>query len=839
VARAVRQHLQRTCLATGALVALFAAIVWSRREAPYVPGEIAQGTTDALARELPSDRPALRFTDASEAAGIDFLHFPATRANVLPEDMGSGIALGDVDQDGWTDIFLVNEAAPLGKPAPPGRAGRCALYRSRGDGTFEDWTDLAGAGLARLGMGAAFLDADSDGDLDLLVTSYGGLDLLRNDGTGHFTDATAEAGLAGLEGFWTGIATADYDRDGWCDAYVCGYVRYVERAGAGAELASQYGLDIPAQINPSAFEPERNLLLHNAGGGRFEELGARAGVENREGRSLGAFFADLTGNGWPDLYVLNDVSDNALFVNLGDGSFEDATSAAMVGDYRGAMGAAVGDFDGDLDLDFFITHWVAQENALYVNLSRPPSGDGAAALLFMDMADRFGLGHVALDRVGWAAGFVDFDQDGRLDLFAINGSTIPLQADRTRLAPMRSQLFWNGGGGRGFFELGAVAGDFWGEAHVGRGGASFDYDLDGDEDLVVVLHGERARLLRNDGGNANRSILVRLRQREGNRFALGARVRVDGGGRIWLAELGTQGSYLSQHAVGEQAFGLGRLEQVERLAVTWPDGATEESGPLPADSLVTWVRGEPPRVEPLPGKREEAQRGRLDVEGRRRFHRLVDRAGRERIAGELESAVASYREALELWPGHEDALYYLGNCLLELGRRDEALPIFERLVAVAPESSRGWMQIGQICLARGERRDLEEAERAFERCHAINAEESLPVVRMGLVALLRGDLDEADELLADACMLNARSVEALWLRGSIAWRRGEREAARSLLEQARAAAQGLAVTARDTAFDEGDTRAGKAMTTSGGLAALARWRTLLERELDPELEYGP
>jgi hypothetical protein len=194
------------------------------------------------------------------------------------------------------------------------------------------------------------------------------------------------------------------------------------------------------------------------GGIRFEEVAATAGVTNPTGRGLGVTFADLDADGWPDLYVANDVSDNALFINQKNGTFRECGAEALIADYRGAMGLAIGDFDDDLDLDIYITHWIAQENALYVNITNemvapPKPGEAPSpaekpSLAFMDRADEFGLGQTTLDVVGWATGFCDLDNDGRRDLFSVNGHTIPLANDPVQLQPQKSQLFWNAGGER-------------------------------------------------------------------------------------------------------------------------------------------------------------------------------------------------------------------------------------------------------------------------------------------------------------------------------------------------------------------------------------------------------
>ncbi|MBL8842677.1 MAG: VCBS repeat-containing protein [Planctomycetes bacterium] len=834
----------------GGLVTAGAAagwMFWRSRVDVYQPGEHTEGLVDTLARDLPDDLTPLQFVDVTAAAGLNHVHFAATRTTQLPEDMGSGVAVGDVDGDGRPDLFFANESGPMRDLAAgfPASNATSRLYRNLGDGRFEDVTERAGVGLRALAMAGHLVDIDGDRDLDLLVSTYGRCRLFRNDGALRFADVSESSGVAAFEGFWTGIAVGDYDRDDDVDLYVCGYVQYDPARLGAPGPATQYGADIPAALNPSTFRPERNLLLRNRGDGTFEEQAAAAGVANSTGRSLAATFADLTGDGWPDLYVANDVSDNAFFVNRRDGTFEDKAAEALVADYRGAMGLAVGDFDGDLDPDLFITHWIAQENALYVNRAEElPAADAAEFPSFQDQADRFGLGQIALDKVGWGTGFADFDNDGRRDLFVVNGSTIPVRGKPEQLVRERSHLFWNAGERRGYFEFGAVASEFLRREHVGRGGALLDLEMDGDADLIVVRHGEAPALLRNDGGDAGGSLLLRLRQSAGNTLALGADVRIHAGGRVQVGEQGTDGSYLSQHAAGELAFGVGVATTIDRIEVAWPDGTREQAGPFPARSLVTWVKGSAPRSESLEKgacRASTVVARKPDAAAQKRFFALLDRAGELRIAGEMMGAAQRYREALALQPGHEDSLYYLGNCLLEIGHEREAIAQFEALLRANPESSRACMQIGRVRLPGGDstQDDLAAAEEAFERAHAINGEESGPVVALGVVALLREDLAAADRAFADAAMLNLKSVEARYLRSYVAWLAGRREPAAALLAEAHAIAIGTPpVTAK--VVGEGDTRSGKALTAvplDKATTPLERWKSLAQRAPDVDAEF--
>ncbi len=838
---------RKTLLAGG--TALLIAGVWavhslSERTEQYSAGEETEGIVDVLARDVPADHPRVRFEDVADEAGLRFRHFPATRTNRLPEDMGSGVALGDVNGDGWCDVFLANIANALGEQPDTSGAGRSRLFLGRAGGRFEDVTETCGIDLSVLAGGAAFVDVDSDADLDLFVASYGRCYLFENDGEGHFEDISQRAGLLDLEGFWTAVSVGDYDLDGAMDLYVCGYVVYDEAAVSSGSSASQYERVIPALINPSTFEPERNLLLRGLGGGRFEEVAAELGVANETGRSLGALFCDIDGDGLPDLYVANDVSDNALFLGRAGGGFEDATTEALVGDYRGAMGLAAADFDRDLDLDLFVTHWVGQENALYSQKPRVEREGGASRVpVFFDSADRYGLGAKALDKVGWATSFFDYDNDGWLDLFVINGNTIPLSNAPEELEPMRSQLFWHEADGRSFFhEVGAVSGDFFREPHVGRGGALFDYDLDGDEDLVVVVHGGRARLLRNDGGNTRPALRVRLRQPKGNRFAIGAKLYVKTPERECFAVVGSQGSYLSQHAVGELGFGLGDAGLVTELAVVWPDGTRETAGPFLAGTIVDWERGSPARASTFPGRAQLDRDAPREVELQKRFYALREEALQARLAGRAQQAVDSYVAALALWPGHTDCLYYLGNSLHGLGQDAAALMVFERLVSFEPQSSQGWMQIGFLRLPGGEATcdDLAAARVAFERCHELNSEESRPVLMLGVVSMLAGELEAASQQLADAARLNPRSVQARWFGGRVAWLLGEKGRAQELLTEAHALAAHDG--SGDSASSEGDTAAGRAMTAEGApqlAPLLERWRSLSERAPEAAEEYDP
>jgi hypothetical protein len=571
-------------LTSGVAVAFAIAAGWvvrlALRPAPeYTPGGEVAGLTATLARDIPEDHPRITFVDVTEAAGITFQHFPAVRTSQLTEDMGSGAAWGDFDGDGWPDLAIANLPAPF-SPDGPRPPGALVLYRNGGEGSFTDVTAASGIAADGWGMGVEWADVDNDGWLDLLLTTYGALALYRNRGDGTFEDVTAAAGLDGFDAFWAGLGFADYDRDGDLDLYVTGYVEYTtDLVGATSQ---HYDVEEPASINPSSFAPVPNLLLRNDGRGRFTDVAVRAGVSDPNGRSLEVAWADFDDDGLLDIYVANDVSDNRLYRNLGTGTFEDISHVARVADYRGAMGIAVGDWENDEDLDLIVTHWIAQENALYSNrLSQLREQQDNAPLQFMDEADRFGLGQIALDFVGWGTSLFDYDNDGWLDLLIVNGSTFQNRQHPTRLISMRDLLFWNAGPERGFFSVGTVSGEYFTRENVGRGSALADYDRDGDVDIFVVSHGGPPTLLENLGETVGSWLQIELRGERSNHFGVGARLRVVSGDHRQIREVGAQSSYLSQNELAEH-FGLGGAEQADSVVVHWPSGLTQVLLDVPA-----------------------------------------------------------------------------------------------------------------------------------------------------------------------------------------------------------------------------------------------------------------
>jgi enediyne biosynthesis protein E4 len=820
---------RRLLLLTGAgavvflVVASLAAARWMRAAPSYRPGDDVEGVTAELARSLPADYPRVRFKDVTDAARIAFRHFDGKRASWLPEDMGSGAAWGDYDGDGWMDLVVANEAGSLDRPEHERRASpaRLTLYHNERDGTFTDVTVRAGLELRGMLMAVAWADYDNDGHLDLLVTAHGHNALYRGNGDGTFTDRSAASGIGAPEGFWAGAAWGDYDQDGRLDLYVTGYVVFSQKSKTTG-ITGKHDVENPASINPLAFPPERNLLFHNEGNGTFVERAAAAGVADMAGRGLAASWVDLDEDGWLDLYVANDVSKNALFRNRGDGTFEDVAEVAHVSDYRSSMGIAVGDWNGDGAQDLFLTHWLAQGNALYDNqLHRARRTGSRTTLGFRDESDRVGLGQQSLDYIGWATSFIDYDNDGRLDLFVVNGSTLQHRDDPTSLGAMRSTLYWNRGPAEGFFDVSPVSGRYFQTEYVGRGGAFADYDNDGDVDAFVVNHGARGVLLRNDGGNRNAWLQLGLRGTKSNRQGIGATVRVVSGGIAQVRQTGAQSPYLSQNGPVE-TFGLGGRAIADTVEVRWPSGARDVRIGVRANRRLEIVEGEavaaPSTSRPATRDSAVAERpaeraaGRSlpseDRDGIRRFWTIYREASAQRIARQPQRAAATYALALELNPRHEDALYYAGSMRLEIGDYAGAAAAWRQLIAVNPASARTHSRLGELhaCLDRTAPFQLDSAELHLRRAHELNKEENGPLVRLAEVALMRGDRESARRDLAAVLKTDASNVTAHFYTGYLALRDKDLPKARDELR--RAAKTPLSPLPAGAASGEGDTKAG-------------------------------
>lgn len=735
-------------------------------------------------RPLPRGAPEPRFTDVTNSAGLGtFRQFQGPRSSQLPEDMGSGVAWGDFDNDGLDDLFVVSGGGSLN--LADSQLAPSVLYRNLGDGRFEKVKDFPE--LRIHGMGAAWGDYDNDGWLDLVVTGYDTIALFHND-HGHLVRVK---NFPSPKGFWTGVSWGDYNRDGYLDLYVCGYVKYKPNAGSEIASSTQFGLEVPFTLNPASYEPERNLLFRNNGNGTFTDVANELGVANPEGRSLSAIWHDFDGDGWLDLYVANDISENKLYLNR-HGTFVDAGRSAWVEEYRGSMGLAVGDFDRDGDDDLFISHWIAQGYALYQSLLSEQK-DMASELHFTDVAAIQGVGQPSMQKIGWGTSFADFDSDGWLDLMVANGSTFEKKGTSPPvLEPMPSFLFWNEQGN--FFHDLAPWNRSLSQPHVSRGLAVADFDNDGAIDVAIVDHGEGVRLLRNDSLQGN-WMEIRLHDRvppSGMPLGSGdgATVVARAGGIAFRRTVGSS-SYLSQdsHRVH---LGLGAATKIDQLEVRWLRGSKEIWSNLSANQIWDIFQGDAQARPFAPhGSTKATQAANVNppsalpldktrlVQFWAKQHAAMDAMKRER---NIAKAVGLFREALSLNPQHEDSHYYLANCLAVSGDIPSAIAELDILAKINPQNHRAFQRKGELlAAAASSRTQLESARSALEAALDLNPEETGTLLLLGQVALAEGNFKEAEQHFEHACQTNPRAVNAWFLRAYIAWKQRDSRQASAML----------------------------------------------------------
>jgi enediyne biosynthesis protein E4 len=535
----------------------------------------------------------LRFEDATLAAGLRFRHVNgASGSKFMLETLGSGVCVFDYDGDGRQDIFFVQSGRLPGftSSTPP----RSALFRNLGGGRFQDVTVSAGlGGPDRYGFGCTAADVDGDGDRDLYVTYYGPNVLYRNNGDGTFTDVTEHAGV-GCPLWSTSAAFADADGDGDLDLYVANYVDFrLENNLYCGENRPGYR----TVCHPKNFDSQPDRLYLNRGDGTFEDASTRAGIVDRTGKGLGVVWGDYDDDGDEDIYVANDDTPNFLWRNRGDGTFEEVGMLAGValsedGLPQAGMGTDMADYDNDGRLDLFVTNLAEETNELYHN-----EGGGS----FSDRTFVSGLGPPSILKLGFGTFFFDPDNDGNPDLFVANGhiiDNIALYSD-TITFEMEADLYRGDGHGR-FERVTPGPGEPFLKRYVGRGAVPFDYDDDGDEDIVLTQNDRPAVLMKNLGTNPpGHWVTITLEGVPPNRDAIGAVVRLEAGGGSQMRYARTGFSYLSQ---GDRRlhFGLGRAASIDRVRVRWPGrrGFWEEWTALQPDRFLVLRQGEGRRVSP-------------------------------------------------------------------------------------------------------------------------------------------------------------------------------------------------------------------------------------------------
>jgi len=525
-----------------------------------------------------------RFTDVREAAGIHFQHDNTfSKDKNYLETLGSGLGWIDYDQDGLLDLYLVQSAeTEWYKPPHPLRS---ALYRNNGDGTFTDVAEKAGVGAAGLyAQGVAVGDYDNDGYPDLYVTGYGRAILYHNNGNGTFTDVTAKAGV-GDEGQWpTSAGWFDYDKDGYLDLLVCNYIDWTPKNNL---YCGEHRPGYRAYCHPDNYKGLRLKLYHNNRDGTFSDVSQKSGIGVPEVKGLGLVLADLNNDGWTDVFVANDTWPNSLFLNKKDGTFEDVSfisgvAASEDGKYEAGMGADAADVDGDGWFDLYVTHLDFELNRLYHN-----NHDGT----FDDATYASGMANKAVLMSGVSAKFLDYDNDGWVDVVQANGAMLDnidlFHQDVKFQEPLL--MFRNLGKGR-FEMVSELLGPDFLKPIVGRGLAVADFDNDGDEDLAVSVSGSYPELLRNDGGNANNWLEVMLVGVRSNRDGVGAALKLVSEGFTQYGQRKGGMSYMSAQDPRIH-FGLGQRKSIGSLEITWPSGTVDNLTHVPINQIITVKEG--------------------------------------------------------------------------------------------------------------------------------------------------------------------------------------------------------------------------------------------------------
>jgi hypothetical protein len=510
----------------------------------------------------------IKLREVSKEWGIDFHHHNGgSGQRYMVETMVGGVVMFDFDGDGDEDLFFVDGGS---LPGYTGEPARSRLFRNDGNGHFVDWTERSGIKVTTYGSGGTAGDIDGDGNLDLFVTGFGGDQLFRNNGDGTFTDVTAKAGVA--DPLWSSSAAfADVDHDGDLDLLV---VNYVDFSLTNNKFCGDPKRNLRAYCHPDVYNGQPVRFFRNRGDGTFEDATQSAGFGGAVGPGLGVVFGDVDNDGWEDVYIANDTKPNFLFRNKGNGTFEDisllsGTQLGERGQPEAGMGVDMGDYDGDGLLDIIVTNFAQETNALYKNL-----GGGA----FLDTRSPAGIAEPSLPFLGFGVAFADLDQDGDLDLVVANGH---IQDNTAELNPgtqyaQRKQVYENLGNGK-FREDKGTGMD---AERVSRGLAVGDLDGDGDLDLVFNNSNQPCEVYENvtAGGHW---LQVNFAAPAGNRFAIGARLELEAGGKKQIRDVKTASSYASQNALAVH-FGMGKADKVDRLTVRRP-GKVQVFEGLPAD----------------------------------------------------------------------------------------------------------------------------------------------------------------------------------------------------------------------------------------------------------------
>jgi enediyne biosynthesis protein E4 len=525
------------------------------------------------------------FEDITAKSGIRFKQESSrTNEKYLPESMGGGVAMLDYDNDGWLDLFFVNGAKLL-DPMPPGALPDKSdprywnrLYKNNRDGTFTDVTEKAGLQGRLYGMGVGTGDYDNDDNMDLLITNLGGNVLYHNNGDGTFTDVTAKAGVGG-SGWCTGACFVDYDRDGHLDLIVS---RYVEWGFSSNVYCGDHKPGYRAYCHPDQFNAITHLVFHNNGDGTFTDVSKKCGVGRSPGKGLGVAIDDFDGDGWPDIFVANDSVAEQLFRNNHDGTFTDvALLSGLAYDQNGhafaGMGADFGDYKNTGWPSVFVNALANQKYKLFRN-------DKGT---FDDITDSIGLGASTMSHSGWGVKWIDYDNDGWLDLFVAQGHVMDnIQLTEPTLRYLEPPLLLRNEQGH-FSSVPQQSDPVFMTPLAARGAAFGDLDNDGLIDIAINCNNGHAIILQNRGGNGNHWLMLNLIGTSSNRDAIGSKIRlVTDNGQQQTRFVSTAGSYIS--ASDKRAhFGLGSSKKLRLIEITWPSGIVQRLESVAVDQILT------------------------------------------------------------------------------------------------------------------------------------------------------------------------------------------------------------------------------------------------------------
>ncbi|MEK6279381.1 MAG: FG-GAP-like repeat-containing protein [Acidobacteriota bacterium] len=773
------------------------------------------------------------FVDEAAEAGVILLNVSGgAEKRHITETTGAGPCFLDYDLDNDIDLYIVN-GATLDTMGPKNPAQN-ALYRNDGEGRFTDTSAEAGVANNGWGGGCAVADYDNDADPDIYVTNYGSNVLYRNEGNGRFRDVTTAAGVGDVR--WSlGAAFLDVDRDGDLDLYVANYL-HLGPADLSARSLECRWKGTPVMCGPRGFQGEADALFLNNGNGTFTDSSVKAGIAGRSLYGMGVVTGDVDDDGDTDIFVANDSQDNNLFINDGRGRFEDNglfAGVALSGDGReqASMGADLGDYDNDGDEDLIVTNFSDDYHTLYRN-------DGKG--LFTDASTAAGLDPATRSSLGWGVGFLDYDNDGDLDLFIASGHVYTQVDGRDLATSYRQQnlLFRNEGDGR-FKDVSNKSGPGLLQVRSSRGVAFGDYDNDGDIDITVLNENDVPSLLRNDGGNARHWIKIRLVGSKSNRDGIGARVSMHAGGRTQYREYRLNSGYCSSHDPRIH-FGLDSETKVERLEIRWPSGRTQVFSDLQSERLVTVheergiidiaalreakrigsTRARDTTPPPQPATKTSSSESRalgrrLSLQDLREIDAIAQTGTRQIMAGRYSEGIGAYNQVLKRlpsWPeasqstdalGFGDRERYriflaslydnLGVGLMRAERLDECAAAVGTAIAILPGRAKFHHNLG---LCHFHARRYNEAIAAFRAAQTTGENRVTLSYDLGRAFALAGSCQEAVRELSlaigqlPANDSQGRRGEAWYYLGSCHSEHGEYQAATNAFRETLSLAPG-------------------------------------------------